>query len=203
VIHGMYNYSRQTPGINSFPTVPNAPNHMDVLATSNLALGNWSDPAKRQVDDDRDYTDDPKYLAVVRTIVTEDNGENDSAQVTHGTGETRDDTIGVWVNVRYKRVIGPIATFEEEGHTSDESEHGARVLGVGETNGNEESTSDDSVDVDERLLSPHTRAAVQEIGENPTSWPEHNVEQTKHGSPSSSPSLSKRGEVLQVVGTED
>ena len=63
---------------------------MKVLTASDLALGNWSDPAERQVDDDRDYTDDPKHLAIVRAIVAEDDGENNPAQVTHSTGKTRD-----------------------------------------------------------------------------------------------------------------
>ena len=112
-------------------------------------------------------------------------------------------TIRVWVHVRDKRVVGPVAAFEEEGHTGNESKHGARVLGVGETDGNEKRAGDDRVNVDERLLAPHARAAVKEVGENSTSGPERDVEQTKHGSPSSGPSLSKRGEVLQVVGTEN
>jgi hypothetical protein len=81
------------------------------------------DPANSQVDGNGNDTNDPDSLAVVWCKVTEDNGEDDTTKVTTGTGETRNDAVGVGVNVRHEGVVNTVATLEEEGETGDKPEH--------------------------------------------------------------------------------
>ena len=49
--------------------------------TSDLALGDWSNPAEGQVDGNGDDANDPEHLAVILAVVTEDDGKDDTAQV--------------------------------------------------------------------------------------------------------------------------
>lgn len=59
----------------------------------NLPLRDGPDPAKAQVDRDGDDTNDPKHLAVVLAVVAEDDGENDTAEVSCGTGAAGNDAL--------------------------------------------------------------------------------------------------------------
>lgn len=47
--------------------------------TSDLSLGDRSDPAERQVDGNGDYPNDPEDLAVILAVITEDDGEYDAS----------------------------------------------------------------------------------------------------------------------------
>ena len=59
------------------------------LPSSDLSLGDRLDPAEAQVDDDGDYANDPQDLGVVLAIVAEDDGENDTAEVSCSTSTAR------------------------------------------------------------------------------------------------------------------
>ena len=52
---------------------------MAQLVTSDLPLGDRSDPAERQVDGNGNYPNDPKDLAVILAVVTEDDSEYDTS----------------------------------------------------------------------------------------------------------------------------
>ena len=66
----------------------NAPrSHNSFLVAANLTFGDGFDPAEPEVDGDGDDADDPEYLAVVLAVVSEDDGEDDSAQVSTGAGD--------------------------------------------------------------------------------------------------------------------
>lgn len=52
-----------------------------ILATTNLSLVSRRDPGDGKVEANGDDTDDPDNLAVVHTIVAEDNGEDDAAEI--------------------------------------------------------------------------------------------------------------------------
>lgn len=60
----------------------------------NLPLRDGPDPAEPQVDGDGDDANDPKHLAVVLAVVAEDDGEDNTAEVSRGTGTAGDDALG-------------------------------------------------------------------------------------------------------------
>ena len=91
---------------------------LKLLPSTNLALGNRLDPADCQVDGDGHNTNDPQGLVPGGVVVPEHNGEDDTTKVTTGTGEARDDTIGVWVNVWHERVVQAVGALEEEGEAN-------------------------------------------------------------------------------------
>lgn len=95
-----------------------------LLATTNLSLRNWVDPRHSQVNANGHNTNNPEGLPIILTLVSEDNSKDDTTKVSASTGDTRDDTVGEGVDVRYEREVGSISGFEEECHTSDEAEHG-------------------------------------------------------------------------------
>lgn len=70
------------------------------LSPTNLALRHRLYPAERDVNAHRHDADDPKDLAVHLGLVTEDNGEDDAAQIASGASAARDDAVGVGVDVR-------------------------------------------------------------------------------------------------------
>ena len=107
------------------------------------------------------------------------------------------------MHVGHEREIGAVARFEEEGHTGDEAEHGAVGMGIGETDGDEEGTSEDGEHVDEDLLAPDVGVAVDEVGDDASQGPEDDVEEAEHGRPLPRAGLFQRGEVFHVVGAQD
>ena len=52
---------------------------------ANLDFGNRSNPAEGEVDGDGDDAHDPEDLAVIFTVVAENNGEDDATQVARCT----------------------------------------------------------------------------------------------------------------------
>ncbi len=59
----------------------------------NLPLRDGPDPAEPQVDRDGNDANDPKHLAVVLAVVAEDDGEDNTAEVSRGTGAAGDDAL--------------------------------------------------------------------------------------------------------------
>lgn len=104
---------------------------------------NRFDPTDSDVDTYGNDTNDPDRLAKVGCQVSEDDGEDDTTKVAHCTSETRHNSIGVGVNVRYKGIVHTIATLEEEGESCKETKHGSLVVRVEQSNGEEETTTDD------------------------------------------------------------
>ena len=58
------------------------------------------------------------------------------------------------VNMRYQSEVSTVASFEEDGHDSNESNHLIQVLGVHLSNNNTQDTRHDSNKVDPEFLSP-------------------------------------------------
>ena len=48
---------------------------------TDLALGDRSDPTQAKVDSDGYDPDDPEDLGVIRAVISEDDGEDDTAQI--------------------------------------------------------------------------------------------------------------------------
>jgi hypothetical protein len=137
-------------------------------------------------------------------LVTEDNGKHDTAQVSSSTSDTGDDTVGVRVDVRHESEYRTVGSLEEESHAGNEAEHSALVVRVHDTDGDLEGPADNSKDVLPDLLAPdRSSLLVQEIGNQSTTRTENNVQKTEHGGPATSASLTKLGEVLEVVRAED
>jgi hypothetical protein len=63
------------------------------LATTDLAFRNWLDPDERQVQHDVDYANDPEHLCVVCLVVAEDDGEDNTTEVTSRADDTRENTL--------------------------------------------------------------------------------------------------------------
>lgn len=61
--------------------------------TSDLALGNRPDPAQCQVNSDGNDANDPEHLAIVLAVVSEDDGEDNTTEVTCSTGASRDNAF--------------------------------------------------------------------------------------------------------------
>ena len=81
------------------------------LATTDLALGNRSDPYQAKIKPDNHAAHDPEHARILPRVVTEDDSKDDAAKVTRRTHDTREDSIGVGMNVRYKREVGAVASF--------------------------------------------------------------------------------------------
>ena len=61
------------------------------LTTANLALRNRPDPSKHEIENNSDDTNNPDTARIVRSVVTENNGEDDTAQIARCSDETRED----------------------------------------------------------------------------------------------------------------
>ena len=129
-------------------------------------------------------TDDPKYLAILGAIVPEDDGEDDSAKIAAGTGESRHDAVGVGVHVGHEAEVSAVAALEKEGHAGDEPEHGVLVLGVDYADDDQEHARDQPVDVHDHLLRPHAVCApIHYVADEAAERARHAVEETEHSRP--------------------
>ena len=178
---------------------------LSTLSATDLTFWNWPNPAYSKVDGDGDDTNDPEGLCVVGAVVAENDGKDDTTKVTHGTGEARDDTVGMRVNVRDQRVVETVGTLKEEGNTTtDETNQCWTVVGVGDTDDNQEDAHHDRIRVKENLLGPHgLGTAVDIVTEDTTKRTEDDVHETKHGSPVTGSLKAELGEVLEVVVAKD
>jgi len=178
-----------------------------VLATTDLSLGDGLDPCGQDTHAHHDGTDGQETLTEesFRAVnaVSEDDGENDTAQVSGSTDDTGDDTVGVRVDVRNKRVVESVRTLKEEADTtSDETDEGGAGVRVDYTGDDHEHTGKSDVNVKEHLLAPRSRHTVCVIGNNTTKRSEDDVEETEHGSPITRV-LKTELEVAAVVVTEN
>lgn len=128
-----------------------------------------------------------------------------STEITTGTSEARNDTIGVWVYVGNVSKVQAIGALKEECEQCNEPKHGAGILGVQLSNDNEYHASHCAVDVQEDTLAPDVLGLpVDEVGKNTTERTENNVEKTEHGSPVALVLKAERfSEVLLVIPAED
>lgn len=105
--------------------------------------------------------------------------------------------------MRHEAKDGTVGAFEEEGHAGDETEHGALVVTVCETDGDLEGAGDDGVGVHEVFLAPDAGAGVDGVGEEAAHGAERDVQETEHGGPAAGAALAEGFEVFEVVGAED
>lgn len=127
-----------------------------------------------------------------------------ASEVARCADDAADDTVGVGVHVRNKRVVETVGALEEEGEaTTDESDKGGQLGGVGDTDDDHEDTSHGAVDVKKDLLAPDAFGlAVCKVGDETTEGTADDVEETEHGGPVARV-LETELEVLGVVGAED
>ena len=107
------------------------------------------------------------------------------------------------VNVRNKRVVQTVGTFEEKSNTtSDETDKcGARVRVHG-TGDDHEHTRKSDIRMEKNLLAPGSRRSVCIIRDHATQGAEDDVQESKHGSPIAR-ILETELKVGAVVGSED
>lgn len=170
---------------------------------ANLPLRNRSNPSQAQIDRNGDDADNPKHLLVILVIIPEDNRKDDAPQIPHPARDPADDAVGMRVHVRDEREVGAVAGLEEEGHAGDEAEHGALVVAVRQADGDLEGARHDREAVDQVLLAPDARAAVERVGDEAADGSAGDVEQAEHGGPAACARLAELREVLEVVGAQD
>ena len=171
-----------------------------MLMPTNLALRNRPNPTQRQIDRDSDDTDDPNGLLVIRALVPKDDSEDDATQIANAARAAGDDAVREGVHMRHEAEDGTVGALEEESHAGDETEHGALVVAVCKADGDLECAGDDGVGVDEVFLAPDAGAGVDGVGEETAKGAEHDVQETKHGSPATGARLTEYFEVFEVVG---
>lgn len=147
----------------AFPIRNPCPNGYTLVPTD-LPLGNGLDPTQRQVDNNSDDANNPNGLLIMRALVSEDDGEDDTAQIADTARAARDDAVREGVHVGYKAEDGTVGAFKEESHAGEETKHGALVVTVRDTDGDLEDAGDDGVGVDEVFLAPDTGAGVDGVG---------------------------------------
>ena len=73
---------------------------------SNLALGKRRHPTHQQVETNDHASHNPKALRIVRAVESEQNREDDAAEIAHGAYRTAQDAIGVRVDVWDEGEVG-------------------------------------------------------------------------------------------------
>ena len=150
---------------------------------------------------------DPKALGIVGAVVheAEDDGEDDTAQVTRAARDARENTVGEGMDVGDQGKIGAVTGLVEDGHDEDETEHGGLLVGVELADEDEESASAETADGDPSLLEPQILLAnlVENIAHDTTHRASDEVEEAEHGSPVGSFGLAEAGEVFEVVRAEN
>ena len=170
---------------------------------TNLPLWNGSDPAQGQIDRNGNDTNDPDRLLVILALVPEADGKDDAAQITRTARTTRDDTIGIRMDMWHEAEDGAIGALEEEREPGHKAEHGALGMAVREADGEFEDAGEDGVSVDEVFFPPDAGAAVDGVGDEAADGPEGDVEEAEHGGPAAGARLAEGLEVLDVVGAQD
>jgi len=174
------------------------------LVTTNLPFWNRRDPAACNVDSDVYDANYPESMGVVSATSgeSENDGEDDTAQIATASRQARDNAVRKGVDVRDQREVGAVAGLEEDGHQGNEAEHGALVVRVRLANDDEHQASDDTADVNPGFLKPQIASAkvVQEIRDDATQWAGDEIEEAEHGCPVGRAGLAQGREVLQVIG---
>jgi hypothetical protein len=75
---------------------------------SNLALGKRRHPTHQQVETNDHAAHDPKALGIVCAVESEQDREDDAAEIAHGANCTTEDTVGVRVDVWDEGEIGTV-----------------------------------------------------------------------------------------------
>ena len=75
---------------------------------SNLALGKRWYPTHQQVETDDHAAHDPEALGIIRAVESEQDREDDAAEIAHGANCTTEDTVGVRVDVRDEGEVGAV-----------------------------------------------------------------------------------------------
>lgn len=175
-------------------------NHIRPSVTSNLALGNWLDPANGHIGADSNRANDPEAFRIIRAIVPEDDGKDDATKATGCASGTTNNAVCEWMHVRDVCEVQTVGTLEEECGSGNESEHCRLLVRVYFADDDKEDARDDGIDMQHDLFAPHaTGIAIREIADESTQRPGHNVEETKHGSPVSVFLQREFGEVLVIV----
>ena len=169
----------------------------------NLPLRNRPNPHQTQINHNSNNPNDPKHLPIIHPIIPKNNRENNPAQIPRSTRTPTHDAIGMRMHVRHEGEIRPVARFEEECHTGNETEHGGFVMGVCESYRDLKCPGDDGEGVQKGFLPPDARVRVQCVGYQTPRGAEGHVQQPKHSGPASRPRLPQRFEILEVVGAED
>lgn len=129
---------------------------------------------------------------------------NNTAQVTAGTSETRNNTVGIWMNVRHIGKVHSVTTLKEESHTSNESKHSAVIARINFSNDDEEDTGHDTVSVEQNTLGPNGFGFLErDISCNATEGSEDNVQQTEHSSPVTTILETETREVAGIIVSEN
>ena len=69
--------------------------HSPILTTADLALGKRLYPHEHAVKHNDHDANNPKHLRIIRLVVAEDNGEDDTTKVTSRADNTRKDTFRI------------------------------------------------------------------------------------------------------------
>ena len=197
--------------------------------TTNLPLGDGSDPAQRKVNSNSHDANNPKHFGVVLVVIPEDDSKDDASKIARSARasgydtyciqpsaslhhihirkarEKRDQglTIRMRMHMWHKTEIRPVARLQEKRHPSHEPKHGIPRTGVRGANRNEKNTGDDGQGMDQDLLAPHACSRVDEIAYHTSQGSEHDVQKTEHGGPIAAAALLEGWEILEVVRAED
>lgn len=175
------------------------------LTTTNLPLRNRPHPCQAHVQRNNDAAHDPEDARILPRVVAEDNRKDDSTKVARRADNTRQDTVGVRVNVRHESKVGAIAGFHEDGHKGNKTDHGVEVVRVELADDNQEDTAHDADEVNPELLRPQAAVSVlvDQVADEAAKRAGDDVEETEHSCPAARLGLAQVWEVLEVVGSED
>ena len=120
-----------------------------------MTLRDRLNPADQDDHGGSDNIENLESFTIVLTLISGDDSKDDTAEVTRGFSDARNDATGEVVYVRYESEVSTIPSLEEECHTSNESEHGRFVVAVGKANDHFESSTDDSKRMKPDLLVPN------------------------------------------------
>jgi len=179
--------------------------HSPILTTADLALGKRLYPHEHAVERNDHDANDPENLRIVRLVIAEDDGEDDTTKVTSRANDTGEDAISVRVDVRYEREVRTITRLKEYGHDRNEADHLAEVVGVHLSNDDAHYTRHNADEVDPELLCPEvaTGNLVDKVRNEATERSGNNVQEAEHSCPASRLCLTKGLEVLEVISTKD
>lgn len=106
--------------------------------------------------------------------------------------------------MRYKGEVGTITSLMKESHASNQPKHGRLMVRVFDANRNQHDASRDANKVYPHLLQPEGMCiSVDYVANESTHRPSNDVEKAIHGCPSAAEGLTKFGEVLKIVCSEN
>lgn len=113
--------------------------------------------------------------------------------------------IGIRVYMRHKGKVSAVACLQEDGHQCDQAHHGVELLRIKLADDDQKDTRHDADEMDPHLLSPQVvaRPFENQVAEESSSRSSDDVEEAKHGSPTTGCGLSEVWEVLEIVRAED